>query len=179
MGSRVPGTQSFGRQNEERDQLRRGVQDALRVDGAQYAQLYARFQELVAQSVLPAEVFEVDHAPAITATIGAEFATVTTPVPDGYTRALVSITATVRVRNSGSAGSWADLNLSPRIQGVVQITNWGSIDGTRTGTVSASCTEVLEGLAPGDDVSVSASASFPVAYTLGQVSVAGSILFLR
>lgn len=45
---RVPETERFGRQNAEREQERRDIRDALRIDGSQFVKLYEKMQALIA-----------------------------------------------------------------------------------------------------------------------------------
>ena len=48
MSSRVPETETFGRQNAERERLRRDTDDNARIDGSQFIRLYEKMQALVA-----------------------------------------------------------------------------------------------------------------------------------
>lgn len=48
MRSQVPPSEHFGKQNAEREEQRRGVADALRIDGSQFVRLYEKMQALVA-----------------------------------------------------------------------------------------------------------------------------------
>lgn len=48
MRSPVPPSERFGRQNAEREQQRRDVDDALRIDGSQFIRLYEKMQALIA-----------------------------------------------------------------------------------------------------------------------------------
>lgn len=48
MGSPVPQSESFGKQNEEKERSRREVRDALRIDGSQFVRLYEKMQALIA-----------------------------------------------------------------------------------------------------------------------------------
>lgn len=48
MGSRVPPTETFGRQNEETKRRERDVRDALRIDGSQFVRLFEKMQALIA-----------------------------------------------------------------------------------------------------------------------------------
>lgn len=48
MTGRVPETERFGRQNAEREEQRRGLRDALRIDGSQFVRLYEKMQQLIA-----------------------------------------------------------------------------------------------------------------------------------
>lgn len=48
MGSRVPPTEVFGRQNEMAERRERDVRDALRFDGSQFVRLYEKMQSLLA-----------------------------------------------------------------------------------------------------------------------------------
>lgn len=170
------------------------VGEGLDIFRQEFYEIYRRLQELESPTgsqisgnlatihsnvVLPLEIQRIDNAPAIASTMGPEFATVVTTVPEGFTRALVSITATARLRSNEAAGSSHLMTLTPRIQGAAQITNWGSISGQMYGTTAAACTEVLEGLTAGTTIQVGAMCAFPGTYNLPQVSVAGSILFLR
>jgi len=48
MSSRVPETETFGRQNAERERIRRDTDDNARIDGSQFIRLYEKMQALVA-----------------------------------------------------------------------------------------------------------------------------------
>ncbi len=48
MSSRVPPSDLFGSQNDQREQVRRDTDDALRIDGSQFVRLYEKMQALVA-----------------------------------------------------------------------------------------------------------------------------------
>jgi hypothetical protein len=130
--------------------------------------------------VRPATVTRLEAGAAI-GSVAADFAEVSTPVPDGYTRALVHITAAATLRSNEAAGGWALLMCTAIIHGAggTFYSQWTSVDGQKHGGVSATGAGVVEGLTPGSTVDVAARVSFPGAYTLGRASVAGSILFLR
>ena len=48
MSKRIPQTERFGKQNAEREDQRRGLRDALRIDGSQFIRLYEKMQVLYA-----------------------------------------------------------------------------------------------------------------------------------
>lgn len=157
-------------------ELRNQIKDLQTPSGTQ---LYNTTSRLIAEGITPVPLFTVDNAPAISATLGTEFARAAVPVPDDFTRALVSITASARLRNDGGAGSWALMTLNARIQGASKVTVFSSIDGQKFGLASAAATDVLDELTPGSYVTVGAQVAIPATYTLPQVSVSGFILFLR
>lgn len=172
MRGRVPPTERFGRQNQEAEKRNRDIRDALRIDGAQY-----NVPNLIAAAVHPVAVYRLD-SPAVSSASD-EYAQISTPVPAGYTRALVNLVAMTTLRSNEPTDSWALLTVSAGVQGLAHNTGWFSISGQMYGTATSSCAEVVEGLTEGDTVDVSAFTAFPGAYTLPRVSVAGSILFLR
>lgn len=143
------------------------------------SQMSSNLAHITGTTVVPMELFRIDNAPSIGSSFGAEFATIDTSVPDGFTRAIVSFTASGRLRSNEVAGSWALFTLSPTIDGVAQLTNWSSASGQMYGSVTASATEVIQNLNGGDNISVGALAAFPGTYNLAQVIVSGSVLFLR
>lgn len=162
---------------EEISELRRRIAELEQPTATQMYGTTDQAAALAAAAVLPVTFFRLD-SPLVSASL-TEFAEVITPVPDGYTRALVNLTGTASLRNSGAAGSWALLVASPSIQGVAVNTAWASISGGQDGTATAAAAKLLTDLLPGDTVAVSVKAAFPVAYTTPRVSVAGSILFLK
>lgn len=136
----------------------------------------ARLQGLVK----PSTIYRREDPAPITAAASAVAAS-STPVPGGYTRALVHVTASATLRSNELAGV-STLFMCAAIvaaSGGTFYNQWGSVDGQKYGGISATSAAVVEGLAPGDTVDVHALVSFPGAYTIGRASVAGSILFLR
>lgn len=130
--------------------------------------------------VKPATIYRQEDPAPITAA-ASPVAAVSTPVPAGYTRALVHVTASATLRSNEAAGV-STLFMCAAIvaaSGGTFYNQWGSVDGQKYGGVSATSAVVVEGLAPGSTVDVHALVSFPGAYTIGRASVAGSILFLR
>jgi hypothetical protein len=49
MVGRIPQTENFGRQNQEKEQQRKETRDALRFDGSQFVRLYEKMQALIAE----------------------------------------------------------------------------------------------------------------------------------
>lgn len=143
------------------------------------SQMYSSLDHITESTILPVEIMRIDNSPSISATLAAEFATVNTTVPAGFTRALVSFTVAARLRSNEAGGSDALMTVSPTVEGTPQLTIWGTIFGQKYGTVSAPATEVLQGLTGGDVITVGAMVAFPGTYNLPQVIVSGSILFLR
>lgn len=144
--------------------------------GNDLASTVAKLQELVK----PATIYRREDPATITAA-ASPLAAVSTPVPAGYTRALVHVTASATLRSNELAGV-STLFMCAAIvaaSGGAFYNQWGSVDGQKYGGVQATSAAVVEGLAPGDTVDVHALVSFPGAYTIGRASVAGSILFLR
>ncbi|CDK00705.1 hypothetical protein MIC448_320009 [Microbacterium sp. C448] len=136
----------------------------------------ARLQQLVK----PVTIYRREDPAPITA-VASAVAAVATPVPAGYTRALVHVTASATLRSNEAAGV-STLFMCAAIvaaSGGTFYNQWGSVDGQKYGGVQATSAVVVEGLAPGATVDVHALVSFPGAYTIGRASVAGSILFLR
>lgn len=131
--------------------------------------------------VKPVTIYRREDPAPITAAASAVAAS-STPVPDGYTRALVHVTASATLRSNEATGVSTLFTCAAIISPVVGGTfynQWGSIDGQKYGGISATSAAVVEGLTPGSTVNVHALVSFPGAYTIGRASVAGSILFLR
>lgn len=129
----------------------------------------------------PTSFYRLDSPATITAAVSAA-ATVTMPVPDGYTRAVVNATAAATLRSNDAATGWGLLMVGARITpdgGVSFYNQWASVDGQKYGGATASSAATLEGLTPGSSITVEALVSFPGTYTLPRASVAGSILFLR
>lgn len=130
---------------------------------------------------LPVTIYRREDPAPITAAASA-VAAVATPVPDGYTKALVHVTASATLRSNEAAGVstlfMCAAIISP-VPGGTFYNQWGSVDGQKYGGISATSAAVVEALTPGSTVNVHALVSFPGAYTIGRASVAGSILFLR
>lgn len=137
----------------------------------------AQAVELARLAVLPFAIYQLD-SPLVSSSIS-EFAKVMTPVPAGYTRALVSITAGAALKSGEATGSWSLITVSAGIQGTARNTTRTSVSGQMYGSATAAGSAVLTDLEPGSTVDVSAFASFPGAYSVPSVSVSGSILFLR
>ncbi|MGB4777429.1 hypothetical protein [Microbacterium sp.] len=134
----------------------------------------------LAALVRPATIYQREDPATITAA-ASPLAAVSTPVPDGYTRALVHVTASATLRSNEAAGV-STLFMCAAIvaaSGGEFYNQWASVDGQKYGGVQATSAVVVEDLAPGSTVDVHALVSFPGAYTIGRASVAGSILFLR
>ena len=129
--------------------------------------------------VKPVTIY-VQESPAAITTGAAPFAAVATPVPAGYTRALVNVTALATVRSSEALGTARSLTCAAIISGGGPSANQiQTVNGQWFGSVAAASAAVIEGLAPGSTVNVHGLVSFGGAYTAAGVSVAGSILFLR
>lgn len=134
-----------------------------------------------ARMVEPRSFYRLESPATITATISAA-CSVSVPVPDGYTRAIVNATAAATLRSNDAAGGWALLMVAARITpsgGASFYNQWGSVDGQKYGGVSAASAAALDSLTPGSTIDIEALASFPGTYTLPRASVSGSILFLR
>lgn len=133
-------------------------------------------------AVKPVPIFRLDSAPSITS-VASAFATVSVPVPEGYTRAVVTVTASAAVRSNDAAGGWGNLTtaaiITPTPSGTIFTNLTTSVDGQKFGNNSAASAAVLEGLAPGDAVGVYALIAFVGSYTARSASVAGSVLFLH
>lgn len=133
------------------------------------------------QLVRPATIYRREDPAPITAA-ASPVAAVATPVPDGYTRAIVNVTASATLRSNEAAGVSTLFQcaaiISP-VPGGTFYNQWGSVDGQKYGGISATSAAIVEGLTPGSTVNVHALVAFPGAYTIGRASVAGSILFLR
>jgi len=140
----------------------------------------AKLQASIAQTVKPLTIYRREDPATITAA-ASPLASVSTPVPDGYSRALVNVTASATLRSNELAGVSTLLMCSAIVaaSGGTFYNQWGSVDGQKYGGISATSAAVVEGLAPGSTVDVHALVSFPGSYTIGRASVAGSILFLR
>lgn len=136
--------------------------------------------ERLQQIVKPATIYRREDPAPITAAASA-VAAVSTPVPAGYTRALVNVTASATLRSNEAAGVSTLFQCAAIVaaSGGTFYNQWGSVDGQKYGGISATSAIVVEGLAPGSSVDVHALVAFPGAYTIGRASVAGSILFLR
>ena len=175
LDPRVP-VDDLRRLSEELREVNRRLDLLEAPSGTQRAQAV---KTLIETAIEPATIYRLDAGAAIAATAG-DFATVSTPVPAGYTRALVSLTASTTLRSNEAAGGWALLMCAAMITGGGSSFNqWTSVGGQEYGSASAASAAVLEDLAPGSSVNVAARVSFAGAYTLGRASVAGSILFLR
>ncbi|WP_194411419.1 hypothetical protein [Microbacterium cremeum] len=149
--------------------------------GESLASTVAKLQALVANAVSPVSIYRLDTAPAITSVAG-DFATVSVVVPEGYTRAIVDVTASATLRSNDAAGGWALMNVAAIVTpsgGASFYNQWASIDGQKYGGASAPGAVVLDGLTAGSSISVAARVSFPGTYTLPRAAVAGSVLFLR
>ena len=141
----------------------------------------AKLQASIAQTVLPVAIYRREDPAPITAAASA-VAAVSTPVPAGYTRALVNVTASATLRSNEALGTGTLLMCAAIISPVpfgAFYNQWQMVSGQWYGGISATSAAVVEDLAPGDTVNMHAFVSFPGAYTLGRASVAGSILFLR
>lgn len=104
MSSRVPPEEIFGRQNEQRERLSRGVDDALRLGGDQYADLARRITDIEA-------VQATQVAQAVT--LSAQQATLSAQVTFLQTQSV----ADSRTNTSSFTGSNSG-------------TNWSGFDGT-------------------------------------------------
>ena len=80
-------------------ELRDQIKDLQTPSGTQ---LYNTTSRLIAEGITPVPLFTVDNAPAISEKLGTEFARAAVPVPDGFTRALVSITASANLSGSSA-----------------------------------------------------------------------------
>lgn len=131
--------------------------------------------------VNPTTFYRLESPATIAPTIGAS-CVVSTPVPDGYTRALVNATASATLRSNAGTGGWGLFMVAARITpsgGASFYNQWTGVDDQKYGGISASSAVALEGLTPGSTIDVEALTSFPSAHTLPRASVAGSILFLQ
>lgn len=171
MVGRIPEDERFGRQNAARDRLERETRDALRIDGGSFDG--PKFRRSVVRPVTVSTV----ETPTITGTL-TEFATIDTPVPEGFSTALVLVHAQAGLRHDGSAGSWSLLTVSAAIESTPVMTGRTSINGTMYGLAVASGSSTLADLNPGDNVSVSAFVMFSGSYSVQSVSIAGTIIFL-
>jgi len=140
----------------------------------------AKLAESIAQTVKPVTIYRREDPAPITAA-ASPVAAVSTPVPDGYTRALVNVTASATLRSNEALGTGTLLMCAAIVaaSGGTFYNQWQMVSGQWYGGISATSAVVMEGLAPGSTVDVHALVSFPGAYTLSRASVAGSILFLR
>lgn len=140
----------------------------------------AKLQESISQTVKPATIYRREDPAPITAA-ASPVAAVSTPVPDGYTRALVNVTASATLRSNEALGTGTLLMCAAVVaaSGGTFYNQWQMVSGQWYGGISATSAVVMEGLGTGSTVDVHALVSFPGAYTLGRASVAGSILFLR
>lgn len=132
------------------------------------------------QLVKPTTIYRQEYPASVTAS-ASPFAVVSTPVPDGYTRALVDVTASATVRSNEALGTGRSLACAAIISnsGGTFANQLQTVNGQWFGSVSATSAAVVEGLAPGSTVDVHALVSFAGAYTVAGAAVAGSILFLR
>lgn len=161
------------------DDFERRIRTLEAPSGESLGNTVAKLAASIAQTVKPASIYKLVDSAAITSA-ASDVATVSVPVPDGYTRAIVNVTASATLRSNDAAGGWALLMVAATIIGGGSAYNqWASVDGQKYGGTSASSAAVLENLVPGSTIDVAARVSFPGAYTLGRASVAGSVLFLR
>ena len=140
------------------------------------SQINGSLATIQANLVFPVTLYRLD-SPFVSSSV-TEVAQIITPVPDGYTRALVSITAAAGLKSAQASG-WATVLVSAGIQSTARNTMRNSIPAGLYGSVATAASAVLTDLTPGSSIAVSAFASFPEAYTVPSVSVSGSILFLR
>lgn len=145
--------------------------------GENLSNTVAKLQASISRTVVPVAVHGIE-SPAAISSVYTDFAAVTTPVPDGYTRAVVSLTTSAMVLNS-AVGGWALLNVSTRVNATSLASAWVSVDGGKYGTAVIAGATVLEGLTPGSSVVSAASAAFPATHSISRVTVDGTILFLR
>lgn len=129
-----------------------------------------------ANVVTPVTLYRLD-SPFVSSSV-TEFAQISTPVPDGCTRALVSITATAGLKGEQASG-WSNILVSAGIMGTARNTSRNAVPAGLYGSVATAASAVLTGLTAGSNVDVSAFAAFYSTYSAPQVAVAGSILFLR
>jgi len=136
----------------------------------------ARLQGLVK----PATIYRSESPAPITAAVS-PFAAFSIPVPGGYTRALVHVTATATLRSNEPLGTGRSLTCAAVIVGASGpfANQVQTVNGQWFGSVSATSAAVVEGLAPGGTVDVHALVSFAGVFAAAGVSVAGSIIFLR
>lgn len=137
------------------------------------SQVNGSLATIQANLVFPVTLYRLD-SPFVSSSV-TEFAQISTPVPDGYTRALVSITAAAGLKSAQASG-WETVLVSAGIQGTARNTMRNSIPAGLYGSVATAASAVLTDLEAGSSIDVSA---FGVGYTVPSVSVSGSILFLR
>jgi hypothetical protein len=162
----------------EFSEIRRRLDTLEAPSGTQAFRAVAKLQESISAIVQPAVISAIENDAAVAA-VAADFAPASVVVPEGYTRALVNVTASASLRSDGIEGGWALLMVTAVITGATAYTNWSSVDGQKYGFGVAANAAVLEGLAAGDTVDVACRVSFPEPVDLAIARVAGSVLFLR
>lgn len=110
----------------------------------------------------------------------AEHAVTTVTVPAGFTRALVTVTASANLFNNAPPGGWALLMVTPLVNSAgAGVTNWASVTAQEYGFNSTTGAAELAALTAGETIELAAGISFPSAHTLPIARVSGSVLFLR
>jgi len=164
---------------DELDDVQRRLRTLEAPSGESLGSTVEKLRASIAQTVQPASIYKLVD-PATITSAASNVASASVLVPDGYTRAIVNVTASATLRSNEAAGGWTLLMVAAIITGGGSAYNqWASVDGQKYGGASASSAAVLEGLTPGSTIDVAARVSFPGAYTLGRASVAGSVLFIR
>lgn len=175
-GYRTPPGPGLEGLREELNEFRRRLAELESPTGTSMNSVLQQGIETARLAVIPVTLYRLD-SPFVSSSV-TEFAQISTPVPDGYTRALVSITAAAGLKSAQASG-WATVLVSAGIQGTARNTMRNSIPAGLYGSVTTAASAVLTDLTPGSTIGVSAFASFGVEYTVPSVSVSGSILFLR
>lgn len=81
-------------------------------------------------------------------------------VPPDFTKALISTVTIVSLSNTGSPGSWANLQLQSRIQEVVEGSVVTSVGGGMFGSLTFTQSALLTGLTPGSLIAAAAQVAF-------------------
>ena len=174
-GYRGPSQGDFGWLEDELRQIYARLRELETPTGTQMYGTTGHADALQGATVIPIGLSNFE-TPTITGTM-TQFAQISTPVPAGCTRAIVTVIANAGLSNSGAVGSWGLLAVSSAINGTGGVARRSSVSGGQYGSVEASNTQVLTGLS-GGTIDVGAYVSFPGTYTAQGVSVSGTIMFL-
>lgn len=174
-GYRNPTQGDFGWLEDELRQINVRLRELETPTGTQMMGTTSHADALQGATVIPIGLSNFE-TPTITATL-TQFATISTAVPVGCTRAIVTLIANAGLSNSGAAGSWSLLTVSPGINGTGGVARRSSVSGGQYGSVEASATQLLTGL-NGGTIDVGAFVQFAGTYTSQSVSVSGTIMFL-
>ena len=154
------------------------IRDLQRFDGTQNSNAISKIRELVSSSVSVSTVSERESGFAVTGTL-ADHAVASLAVPEGFTRAVVSIVALVGLFNTGAAGSWATMRLQSRIQTVGAGPVLSGVAGGMYGTLTYAQSAVLADLAPGSVITAATQVSFPGSSSNASAVTSMTVIFLR